>query len=189
MSISIETPVLVLNRSYQAVGVRALRRAFKKLVCTYAGTDTFKALVLDPETYQTWTWSEWSKVKKCAPEIIVLSRYADTPTHKIPFSRRAIYKRDHFTCQLCGAQPGPEELTIDHVIPRSRGGVSSWENCVLACIACNSKKANRTLAEAGMKLRHQPKRPRFMPFFSNTPRIASWTKFLGESYWTAELKD
>jgi len=189
MSVAIDQAVLYLNRNYQPVGIRSLRRAFKKLVCTYAGTDTFKAMVLDPETYATWTWAEWSKVKKCAPEIIVLSRYADTPTHKIPFSRRAIYKRDHYTCQYCSCQPGPEELTIDHVVPKSRKGISSWENCVLSCVSCNARKANRTPAEAGMRLKRLPKRPRFMPFFSSTPRIASWEKFLGAAYWSCELKD
>jgi hypothetical protein len=144
-------------------------------------------MILDPETYQTWTWADWSAVKKVAPEIIVLSRYADTPSHKVPFSRRAIYKRDRFTCCYCGSQPGPAELTIDHVVPKSRGGQSSWVNCVLACVDCNKRKAARTPAEAKMKLRSQPRRPNFMPICGHI-KIASWEKFIDVSYWDVELK-
>lgn len=191
MSFAIDSNVLVLNRSYQAISARPLRRALKKLCTSYDGDVLPKAMILDPVTYETWTWADWSVAKKCAPEIIVLSRYNDTPQHKIPFSRRAIYKRDHFTCQFCGSQPGPEELTIDHVQPRSRGGISSWENCVLACIECNKRKANRTPAEAGMKLRHVPKRPNFMPIFGSRTSgqfPKSWRRFIAQEYWDVELQ-
>lgn len=187
-ALAIDSLVLFLNRNYVAVGARPLRRALKKLCASYSDTGTPKAMILDPATYKTWTWREWSMLKREAPEIVVLSRYADTPQHKISFSRRAIYKRDHYTCQYCGAQPGPEELTIDHVVPKSRGGVSSWSNCALCCVSCNKRKADRTPAEAGMRLRHQPKRPLFLPMLCEAPRIASWEKFLGEAYWTVELK-
>jgi 5-methylcytosine-specific restriction endonuclease McrA len=108
----------------------------------------------------------------------------------VTFSRRNLFKRDRFTCQYCGEQPGTEELTIDHVLPRSRGGVSTWENCVLACIECNHRKANMTPAEAGMPLKKDPARPNWRPLYAREDvMIGSWSKFLSEAYWTVELKD
>ena len=86
-------------------------------------------------------------------------------------------------------QPGSEDLTIDHVIPRSRGGVSSWENCVLACMSCNKRKADRTPEQAGMRLRRRPFRPRWRPLYAEQHlRIASWSRFLSEAYWSVELE-
>jgi hypothetical protein len=189
--LAIDSHVLVLNKSFVPVGARPLRHVLKKLCSFYLGTLLRKAHVLDPETYETFTWEDWSRLKLAAPEIVVLSRYNDTPSHKIPFSRRAIYKRDHYTCQYCGAQPGPEELTIDHVTPKSRGGVSSWTNCCLACVPCNKRKADRTPGEAGMRLRHTPKRPQFMilPFTKTASAPKSWSKFVSDAFWDVELKD
>jgi 5-methylcytosine-specific restriction endonuclease McrA len=107
----------------------------------------------------------------------------------VAFSRRNVFKRDHYACQYCGIQPGSEELSIDHVIPRSHGGTSSWENCVLACVACNKRKADRTPQQAGMKLSRQPVRPTWKPFYAaHRVRIASWAKFVSEAYWNVELE-
>ncbi len=93
------------------------------------------------------------------------------------------------SCQYCGKQPGGEELTIDHVVPRAHGGVSSWTNCVLACVDCNSKKAARTPKEARMKLRKQPVRPSWKPIYAQRmDRIQSWNKFISEAYWNVELE-
>ena len=82
------------------------------------------------------------------PEVITLTGYDRLPTRAVTFSRRNIFKRDRFQCQYCGVNPGGEELTIDHVVPRAQGGVSSWTNCVLACIDCNKRKADRTPQQA-----------------------------------------
>ena len=98
------------------------------------------------------------------------------------------------TCQYCGVKPGSEELTIDHIVPRAQGGVTSWENCALACVKCNSFKADRTPRQAGMKLATVPKKPR-MQFFrtDNLKKVKSWEAFLGASYWDIgigeEVKD
>jgi 5-methylcytosine-specific restriction endonuclease McrA len=106
------------------------------------------------------------------------------------FSRRNIFKRDHYTCQYCGAQPGSEELTVDHVVPRSQGGVSSWENCVLACVACNKRKADRTPEQARMRVRKQPVRPTWKPLYADHQvRIESWSKFISEAYWNVTLRE
>ena len=161
------------------------------------------ARVVDPADYQLHTWADWSKRRpeggedaiqavRCklrVPEVVVLSGYDRLPAAHVTFSRRNVFKRDHYTCQYCGAQPGSEELTIDHVLPRSRGGVSSWANCVLACMACNKRKADRTPEQAGRKLRKRPTRPAWKPMYGDhTMRIASWSRFISEAYWNVELQ-
>ena len=124
------------------------------------------------------------------PEVIVLKTYDRLPTNTVTFSRRNIFKRDRFTCQFCGRQPGSEELTIDHVVPRSQGGTSTWENCVLACIDCNAKKADRTPEQARMPLRHAPTRPTWKPLYAaHGTRISSWSRFISEAYWSVELDE
>ena len=116
-------------------------------------------------------------------------RPSRVPANAVTFSRRNVFKRDRYTCQYCGKQPGSEELTIDHVVPRSQGGLSTWENCVLACIECNARKANRTPEQAHMPLRKHPVRPHWKPLYApHSVRIDSWTKFLSEAYWNVELE-
>jgi 5-methylcytosine-specific restriction endonuclease McrA len=111
------------------------------------------------------------------------------PVAAVTFSRRNVFKRDHNTCQYCGVQPGSEELTIDHVVPRAQGGVSSWTNCVLACMACNKHKADRTPEQAKMRLRKPPVRPAWKPLYAaHSVTIASWSKFISEAYWNVELQ-
>jgi 5-methylcytosine-specific restriction endonuclease McrA len=161
------------------------------------------ARVVDPETYQLFTWSDWSKVapregdacikavrlRMRVPEVIVLADYDRLPSAAVSFSRRNVFKRDHWACQYCGVQPGGEELTIDHVVPRSQGGTSTWDNCVLSCIDCNKRKANRTPQQAGMKLRKEPVRPTWKPLYArHEVRIESWSKFVSETYWNVELE-
>jgi 5-methylcytosine-specific restriction endonuclease McrA len=121
--------------------------------------------------------------------VIALQAYDRMPISAVTFSRRNIFKRDHYICQYCGTQPGTDELTIDHIVPRAQGGVSSWTNCVLACVACNKRKADRTPREAGMQLRRQPVRPTWKPIYPNHQvRLESWTKFVSDVYWNAELE-
>ena len=95
------------------------------------------------------------------------------------FSRCNVAKRDHYTCQYCGAQPGAESITIDHVLSRSQGGASSWTNCVAACERCNARKGDRTPDQAGMRLRRRPVRPEWKPFYAaQGARNESWSRFL-----------
>jgi len=120
---------------------------------------------------------------------ITLTDYDRLPAAAVSFSRRNIFKRDHFTCQYCGRQPAAEELTLDHVIPRSQGGESRWDNCVLACLECNKRKADRTPQQARMRLKHQPVRPQWNPLYAaHDVRIACWSKFSSEAYWNVKLK-
>lgn len=161
------------------------------------------ARVVDPETFQTFTWADWSRIRPRendrfvqavrlrlkAPEVVVLNEYDRVPVNVVTFSRRNLFKRDHYVCQYCGRQAPPDELTIDHVIPRSQGGHSSWENCVVACLDCNKRKGNRTPEQAGMRLRRKPTRPKWQPLYSSREiRIQSWSKFISEAYWNVELQ-
>ena len=115
-----------------------------------------------------------------APVVVRLLYYVHVPHNlPMPLSRRAILLRDGFTCQYCGSQPGREHLTIDHIMPRSRGGHTDWENTVAACGACNRKKANRTPEEANMKLLRPPVRPRFWAMaLMMVPSNDAWRKYL-----------
>jgi 5-methylcytosine-specific restriction endonuclease McrA len=193
----IERPTLVLNRNWQPVGVAPVARA---LVMVWNDS----AQVVGVDDFRLFTWADWAKLvprddepyvqavrfRLRVPEVISLTHYDRVPTSVVTFSRRNLFKRDRFTCQYCGAQPGTEELTIDHLLPRSRGGTTSWENCVLACVTCNKRKADRTPEHARMTLRKRPARPVWKPIYADHGmKIASWTKFLSEAYWNVELLD
>lgn len=95
----------------------------------------------------------------CVPRIVLLSHYNSVPRAPLRLSRRNVFLRDEYTCQYCGREPPVRDLNLDHVIPRSRGGPSSWDNLVTSCRDCNLRKGRSTPDEAGMKLRKQPARP------------------------------
>ena len=116
-----------------------------------------------------------------APTVIVLARYARMPRRRLSFSLRGLWERDGGVCQYTGKRLQPGEGNIDHVMPRSRGGHSSWDNCVLADKRVNHRKGNRTPDEAGLKLVRPPQVPREMPataFIRNTHAIPEWEMFL-----------
>ncbi len=197
VSAVLQRPTLVLNRHWQPVNVATVARS---LVMVWNEAARF----VDPDDYQLYNWSDWTLLRPAegdpfiqavtmrlrVPEVIALSTYDRLPEASVSFSRRNIFKRDHYTCQYCGAQPGSEELSIDHVVPRAQGGASTWENCVLACIKCNKDKAARTPVEAHMKLRVEPVRPAWKPLYADHgARIKSWSKFLSEAYWDVTLSD
>ncbi len=190
-------PTLVLNRSWQPVGVAPVSRS---LVLLWNDN----ARVVDPQDYRLYAWADWAeliprqdepfiqgvRLRLRVPEVVALTRYDRIPTNAVTFSRRNIYKRDRYTCQYCSAQPGTEELTLDHIVPRSQGGISTWENCVLACVGCNKRKADRTPEQAGMPLRKVPVRPMWRPLYATRDvRIDSWTRFVSEAYWNVELEE
>ena len=192
----LQRPTLVLNRNWQPVNVATVARA---LVLLWNES----ARVVDPVDYQTFDWNDWSKLRPengdlfvqairfrvRVPEVITLCEYDRLPTAAVTFSRRNIFKRDKFVCQYCGEQPGTDALTIDHVVPRAQGGESRWDNCVLSCIDCNHRKADRTPKQAGLKLRREPVQPTWKPLYAaHDVRIESWSKFVSEAYWNVELK-
>ena len=100
---------------------------------------------------------------------------------EIKFNRQNLLERDDYKCQYCGKNLPTKELNMDHVIPRDRGGATSWENVVISCIRCNSKKSNRLPREAGMRLLKEPKRPPRRPFMSSLygkPMEDTWSHFV-----------
>jgi 5-methylcytosine-specific restriction endonuclease McrA len=192
-------PSLVLNRAWVPIRVTNVEDAITKLL-----TGAAKAVT---EDYTTYNFEDWSQLRVAEgepcirtytlsiriPEVIILARYGEVPERKLVFSRANIYKRDRYTCQYCSRRLDMKELTIDHVFPRSKGGVSSWTNCVLSCWDCNSKKADKTLAESGLKLLKHPIKPNWSPrhviarFTRNAPKV--WEKFVSEAYWNVALDE
>lgn len=125
------------------------------------------------------------------PSIVRLLRFVKVRNvHQVKFSRANIYTRDRYTCQYCRELFEPEDLTFDHVVPVSQGGRRSWENIVTCCVNCNRRKDNRTPAEAGMTLLHQPRRPSATAVFRVSIGVkrmpASWRDYL---YWNLALDE
>jgi 5-methylcytosine-specific restriction endonuclease McrA len=196
----LNTKVLVLNRSYLPVHITSVRRAFSLL---YQGV----AHAVN-EQYQTFDFASWSELSVSVhddaigtvgrairvPRVILLLFYDRVPKRQVRFSRFNIYARDRNTCQYCGKRFARSELNIDHVVPRSRGGTSTWENVVCSCHHCNRRKGGYTPAEARMHLLRPPRRPEWTPFMLETfslRRYREWVPFLSMvdvSYWNAELE-
>ncbi len=190
--------VLVLNRNWQAINVRAPQDAFCQLA-TGAATaldielgDGARAEVLRPVTWAEWLTLPIREQDQAVqtvrgairvPTVIVLAGFAKVPKKRPKLCARTIRERDGNRCQYTGVKLRPEEGNIDHVVPRSRGGKDAWENCVWSSKAVNSKKGNRLPHEAGLKLLKQPVAVREMPvtaLIRNTHGIADWEPFVPE---------
>jgi 5-methylcytosine-specific restriction endonuclease McrA len=198
MSELLNEATLVLNRSWTVISTTTVRRALTLAVKNVAR-------IVVPETFEAHDFESWRDlsvttgepcIKTVAlrirvPEVIVLLTYDALPNKEVPFTRRNLYQRDRYRCQYCGAKAPREDLTIDHVVPRSKGGRTHWRNCVLACVSCNVKKGNRTLQDAGMHLVRRPVKPKWEPYLSIpiTQRKQSWQHFISEKYWNTELVD
>ncbi|HYR56030.1 MAG TPA: HNH endonuclease [Myxococcaceae bacterium] len=196
----LNTSVLVLNRLYQPVHVTSVRRAFSLL---YQGI----ARAIDDQ-YKLYEFSDWAALSAAeydsvatisrrirVPRVLVLSAYEHLPKGRVRFSRLNIYSRDGDTCQYCGRKLPRSELNLDHVVPRSQGGKTSWENVVCSCVPCNLRKGGCTPEQAKMRLMKRPLRPRWTPFFRASARRVTyreWLPFLTlaeASYWNVELLD
>jgi 5-methylcytosine-specific restriction endonuclease McrA len=196
----LNTHVLVLNRFYQPVHVTSVKRAFSLL---YQGVA--KAIDQQYRLYEFADWAELSALNHDSiatvsrririPRVLVLSAYEHLPRGRVRFSRLNIYARDADTCQYCGRQLARAELNLDHVLPRSQGGKTTWENVVCSCLPCNLKKGGRTPEQAKIKLLRKPGRPRWTPFFRGPAKritYREWLPFLtpaDASYWNVELLD
>lgn len=166
----VDAEVLVLNQNYEPLNVCNARRAVVLI-------DRGKAEVLEHGRGAIRTPS----VSLPVPSVIRLMCLIKRPRPRRKLTRREIFLRDHYTCQYCGKQT--KELTLDHVIPRHRGGKHLWENLVSACPACNRRKAGRNPAEAHMRLLSQPERPRFTSYFIYHRHLQTqqnWLKFIPE---------
>ena len=163
--------MLVLNATYEPINVCTVRRATVLLLKE-------KAEVIEIGS-QTLHWANGSLAK---PVVIRLITYVKIPrdTHKRKITRRAVFARDGWACQYCGARAN---LTVDHVIPRSKGGASTWENIVASCAPCNRRKADHLPEKAGMHPRRRPVTPQPHIFIHvSTPTIpAAWRQWLPEA--------
>lgn len=153
-SSALRRPVLVLNASYEPIHVCAVRRALVLLVKGVAHTEEAgEGRLRSPSR------------SLAVPSVIRLVEYRRIPRQMRAISRKNILMRDQHTCQYCNREFGAAELTLDHVVPRSRGGSNTWENLVACCLRCNNRKGDRLPHEAAMNLRRQPK-----PFNLHTSR-------------------
>jgi 5-methylcytosine-specific restriction endonuclease McrA len=147
--------VLLLNQNYEPLSICSAKKA---IVLLYLG----KAEIV--ERYDSLMVHSVS-TELPLPSVLRLDRYVRVPNRRILLTRKNILKRDRFQCQYCGARGKP--LTVDHVIPKERGGKETWENLVAACVECNTRKGNRTPEEANMPLLKVPKKPNYLHFIQN----------------------
>jgi len=194
----LDSNVLVLNRLFQAIQVTSVKKAFCLL---YKG----HVKVVEPD-YTTYSWENWCDIpvqpqddviftprtRIKVPRVILLLHYDALPPQEVRFTRKNIYLRDKSRCQYCGRPAPTRELNLDHVIPISRGGRSTWQNVVCCCLPCNSRKGNKLPSEAGMRLVKEPKKPRWHPLVKlsfASGRYEIWRNFLDLAYWNVELGD
>jgi 5-methylcytosine-specific restriction endonuclease McrA len=160
--------VLVLNATYEPLNITTWKRAMVMVLMGKAeGLEHDCRRLLRPNLHQ--------------PTVIRLRQFVRVPYRQMPLTRRNVFQRDNHHCQYCGS--GSEPLSIDHVVPRSRGGADSWENVTTACLTCNVRKGNRTPREAGMPLRQEPRRPLSLLSFEARRRMGhglnrEWEKYL-----------
>jgi 5-methylcytosine-specific restriction endonuclease McrA len=203
--------VLVLNRLYQAIRVINVRRAFSLLFRDLAEVVHIETDSAGQKTWQNLDFSGWQELSEfkaefepdgfdwihtvrfqlAVPRIIRLLGYDKLPRQDVKFNRRNIYARDSSRCQYCGRRMPTTELSLDHVVPKSQGGRSTWENVVCCCVRCNVKKGGRTPDQAHMHLVNKPVKPRRSPVINirlADERYQGWKQFLDNAYWTVELK-
>lgn len=190
----LENRVLVLNRGWQPVNIVGVRRAIALLFQGHA-----QVIFSDPAGgHRVLDAAEWIafsqehpapersihtvRLALRMPPVLLLTAYDRVPKRGIRFCRRNVYLRDGHRCQYCGQDFHVAELTLDHVVPRERGGKTSWENIVTACTRCNARKANRLPQQAGMVLRKIPARPKWGPFLASMlepDEAGQWGPFIG----------
>lgn len=198
--------VLVLNRSYMAIHVINVRRAFGLVLRELA-----EIIHIEDGQYANYDFDSWRQVSELkaqfksehedwirsvnfevqVPRVIRLLTYDRIPKQKLRLNRRNIFARDANRCQYCGKHFPTSELSFDHVMPRSRGGETTWENIVCACVSCNVRKGGRTPLEASMKLIRLPVRPKQSPLLTiklGNPKYESWRTFLANAYWSVDLE-
>src|SRR5579863_2794728 len=193
-SSAMQSSVLVLNRLYMAVQVMSVRRAFCLLF-----KDLAEVINIENGTYVSYDFQSWREVSQWkaafeepkehedwikavnfsiqVPRVIRLLRYDMFPKNVVKFNRRNIFLRDENRCQFCGKKFNTHQLSLDHVVPRSRGGQTTWENIVCACLECNVRKGGRTPEEAGMRLYQRPVKPKRSPVLAQqltSLKYASW---------------
>ncbi len=208
-SAAMQSSVLVLNRFYTAIQVMSVRRAFCLLWKQLA-----EVVTVEDGTYVAYDFESWLEVSDWraaleqrsehddwirgvnrdiqVPRVIRLLSYDRFPRNTVKFNRRNIFLRDENRCQYCGHKFPTHLLSLDHIMPRSRGGSTTWENIVCACLTCNVRKGGRTPHEANMRLFQKPVKPKRSPTLTHqisSAKYASWRTFLDEAYWNTELME
>lgn len=199
---TLNSSVLVLNRFFMAVHVINVRRAFTLLY-----RETAEVVDCDDGRFANYDFESWCELSefraldedhcdetidwiRCvtqvieAPRIIRLVAFDRVPRPTLKFSRRNLFARDGYRCQYCGEMKPVTQLSIDHVMPRSRGGGTTWENVVCSCVGCNTKKGGRTPQEARMRLLQRPAKPKHNPMLVDklrNPKYEVWRSFLPEA--------
>ena len=195
--------VLVLNRNFYAIEVTDWRRALGLVYLNHA-------LVVD-EGWRTYDFANWVDLSSsraehpagfvhtpsfriAIPEVITLKVFGKVPRREVTFTRRNIYQHYGYRCCYCGKCFPTSELNLDHILPRSRGGKTDWNNVVTSCIPCNMRKGNRLPPEAGMQLVLPPSRPKprsasYLRLRFPFPMRQSWQQFIDRAYWDSELED
>jgi len=204
---ALESNVLVLNKHYAAVRVVSAKRAFVMLFKRIA-----EIIAVEDSQYVSYDFDSWREVSQfrakyqrehhdwvrcvkfelAVPRIIRLLFYDRLPRQPVKFNRRNIYARDGNRCQYCGRKFPTNELSLDHVVPRSRGGDTAWSNIVCCCVDCNVRKGGRVPNEAHMRLIAEPTKPKRSPVITlrlSSEKYASWRQFLDAAYWNVELRD
>lgn len=188
-----KTMVLVLNRNWQAINTRTPADAF----CQMAANVATALEIGGEQEIRPVTWAEWITLpirtgdyavrtvrgEIRVPTVIVALNFAKVPTKRPNLSSRSIRERDGNRCQYTGRLLRPDEGSLDHVVPRSRGGQDAWENLVWADKSVNARKGNRLPQEAGLKLLTVPRAPKALPvtaLIRNSQGIADWSLFLKE---------
>jgi 5-methylcytosine-specific restriction endonuclease McrA len=206
-STALDHSVLVLNKLFMAIHIISVRRAF----CLLA-KDLAEVVSLEDGQYATYDFETWREVSEYrlqnfrkedddwvrtastaiqVPRIIRLTGYDRLPRQTVKFNRRNIFARDNNQCQYCGKKFPTSELSLDHIVPRSQGGQTTWENIVCSCVACNVRKGGRTPREASMALIRKPEKPKRSPLLNlklTNSKYQSWKSFLDNAYWSVELK-
>ncbi len=202
----INAHVLVLNKLWMAIRVINAQRAFSMVYrdlaeVIHVGDGTFGGYDFERWTDLSTTkhefdtdhydWVRTVRLHLAVPKVIRLLGYDRLPQQEVKLNRRNIFARDRNMCQYCGKRSSTSELSLDHLLPRSKGGKSSWENLVCCCVTCNAKKGGRTPIEAHMTLVRKPFKPRRNPAISlrlGSDKYACWQQFLDHAYWSVELK-
>ncbi|MAE60492.1 MAG: HNH endonuclease [Planctomycetaceae bacterium] len=188
-----------------AIRVVSARRAFSMLARNLAEVISIDEGRFANYDFDSWTelseyrdlfddhtdWVQTVRLRIAVPKIIRVFGYDRLPMQKVKLNRRNIYARDNNICQYCGNKHSTHELSLDHVLPRSQGGQSNWDNLVCCCVHCNARKGGRTPAQAHMSLIRKPIRPKRNPVINlrlGLDKYACWQTFLDNAYWTVELK-
>ena len=200
MSVALNNQVLVLNRLWQAVNICSVERAMALLY-----TDHAQVVNETEGEFSTFSFQEWCDLSTAEPHdemihsislririprVIVLLFFDRLPRKEVKFTRNNLFERDHNMCQYCGKRFERCDLNIDHVVPRQRGGATTWTNVVCSCVPCNRRKGSRTPEEAGMHLLREPRKPKWRPFVEikfGRQTHQSWRHFIDLAYWNVEL--